>query len=1522
MPDTPAASPDFSPRTDLPFPIVGIGASAGGIQALSAFFSALPADSGMAFVVIQHLPPDHDSFMAEIIGRQTPMPVRQVEEGLEVTTNSVYVTRPGFTVTLRDGAFRLGASVEKRGHRRPVDDFFRSLASEQKERAIAIVLSGMGTNGTAGAQAIKAAGGACLAQAPETAEFGGMPSSVIQAGYADRVLPPSEMPGVLLQYAQHPYLDPQQSRAFLAEEVVEGDRQALAEVFAILRTRTSHDFSGYKKPTVLRRIQRRMGLAAIQDLADYVEKLREDPEEARALANDLMINVTGFFRDPESWEALRELVLQPLVANWSSKEPIRVWVSACASGEEAYTLAMIIAEEIERAGKQIDVKIFATDTADKSLALARAGVYPGGVEGDLSLERLDRFFEKEEHTYRIRKSVRDMVVFAPHDALRDAPFSRLDLCTCRNLLIYLEPQMQERVLARLQFALKDKGYLLLGTAETLSTTKDMFETISQKHRIYRKISSSAHIYSQLPVTTPSLLPELRRAEAVARNLSRGTTIFALQQALFERYGPPTVIVDREDRIAYFHGNTTPFFVQPFGEPTRHLFEVLHSSLRTSVRTALRRAGAENATTTIENARVTGPYGPETVDVVVRPLLPAQDAEYFSISFEAPGEKDSATPNGRRRHRRREPAPLHLVRSEPDVELEEELRLARRELQSSVEAYEASNEELKASNEEVVAINEELQSVNEELETSKEELQALNEELTTVNGQLQLKIAELEHSNNDLTNLWSSTRLAVVFLDTQFRVRRFTAAMNDLVWLLPSDIGRPIDHLATKFDEGNLLEEARQVLEKLVPTESEVRSHSGTWYLRRTMPYRTGQNRIEGVVVTFVDITARKRAEDAVASAQARLQTVLDQMLSAVLVVEAPSGRLTLANRRAASLFGHPFPLPFIGSDWHAAASAFKACHGDGRSFAWEDWPLTRTLTTGAAVIDEEMQFVRTDGTRGTLLVSATPVSNSTGAIAAAVATFWDITERKRTEEALRESEERFRLLIESTVDYAIFTIDARGMITSWNGGAERLLGWNEQEAIGRPIAMIFTAEDRLLGTPDREIQTALREGVAADERAHQRKDGSRFWASGVVRVIRGRHGQVMGLTKIMRDHTELRQTQDRLHESLRASEELRQAAENANRAKDDFISTVSHELRTPLNTIRLWSRLLASGRVSAAEIGQGAAAIDRAVTAQQALIDDLLDVSRMASGKLRLVIRETRLTATVQAAVEAVRPSAANRGLRLETRLDESVGVVRADPDRLQQVVWNLLSNSVKFTPSGGQIRVDVARRGVGVEITVRDSGIGIRPEFLPHVFDRFRQAETVTTRQHTGLGLGLAIARQLVELHGGSIRAESDGEGLGASFIVSLPLAGSSESAIEPQVQPEDYVDALREVEVLLVEDEGATGLAEQRFLQAAGANVRVAASASEAREAYSLRRPDVIVSDVGLPGEDGYVLIRSIRALERQGNLRPVPAIAVTAFARDEDRDRALAAGFDEHVTKPIDPGRLIRVLAQWGGSGDKNA
>lgn len=1365
---------DVLSQAHLPFPVVGIGASAGGLEALEAFFSACAPDGGMAYVVIQHLSPDHQSLMAEILARRTTMPVVQVQDDMPVERDHVYVIAPGRTLTLANGRFRLGEPVERRGHRRPVDDFFRSLAEEQREKAIVVVLSGTGTNGTAGAQAVKAAGGICLAQNPESAAFPGMPRSLIHAGYADQVLEVHQIPGVLMQYRRHPYLNDQRSAQPGSAEALEEDHRRLREVLALLRTRTRHDFTGYRKPTLVRRIQRRMGLNGITGLRDYSVLLRARSDELQLLANDLMINVTGFFRDNSAWEALRTSVVAPLVERKRGGF-IRAWVTACSSGEEAYTLAIVLAEEIARLGEHIEVKIYATDTADKSLALARAGIFPAGIEANLTPDQLERYFDKDEHTYRVRKEIRETVIFAQHDLMRDPPFSRLDLCTCRNLLIYLEPETQSRVLSLLHYALNDGGYLFLGSSESANSVLESFEAVSKKWRIFRRTGPAQHRLTELPGFTVRSLGEPAH-EPEAGAVTRASAILSIQRALLERYGPPTVVVNSADEIVYFHGETDPFLRHPAGEPTRDLFDLLRPPMRSAVRDALRNAVRDRRSVTVQDATIDGANGASQVCVTAAPVMEFGRSDYFLVSFSLPANGTApavtVSPGG--------PVPA-LVGAPATAQAEQDavVRSLRRQLQSSVEAFEVGNQELKASNEEVTSINEELQSTNEELETGKEELQSVNEELLTVNTQLQGKITELEGVTNDLTNLLSSTDIAVVFLDTRFRVRRFTPAVRDLMGLIETDIGRPITDLAQKFIDVNLLQDAREVLEKLIPIESEVCSATGRWYQRRVLPYRTSENQISGVVITFIDIAARKRAEQEILEAQENLHAVLEQLPAAVIIAKAPSGALLLANRQSATLFDRISLLKLQHADLSTVHRSVTAFHADGRIYVANEWPLAISLATGSAVVGQEIHLESPDGTRKVLSVSSAPVEDAAGNMIAVVGVFWDITGRMEMERSEREA---------------------------------------------------------------------------------------------------------------------------------------RDAAVTANNAKDEFIATVSHELRTPLNTIRLWVRMLESARISEEDRAAGVRTIERAALAQQKLIDDLLDVSRIASGRMRLNLQSVRLAESILNASDAVNTIANARGQRLDVHVAPDIGRVRADPDRIGQIVWNLLSNATKFTPKGGRVALSACRNGDEVQISVADSGIGIAGEFLPYVFDRFRQADTGATRTHSGLGLGLGIVKQLVELHGGEIKVTSAGENKGTTCVVVLPLPVLPEEADSQSAQAQPVSDiGLQGIDVLLVEDEAATRETTRRLFESAGATVRAVDTAHAAHAALVQRQPNVIVSDVGLPGEDGYTLLKEVRIASLAAHSSRIPALALTAFARPEDRRRALEAGFDEHLAKPVDPERLLTIVLQ---------
>ncbi|QDV47346.1 Chemotaxis protein methyltransferase [Stieleria neptunia] len=861
--------------------VVGIGASAGGLDAFRRFFSAAPGDLGVAFVLIQHLDPTHESLTAELLGKHTEMSVVQVVEEMVIEPNHVYVIPPNKYLTISGKTLHLSEPVQRRGVRVPIDFFFRSLADDQQSRAIGIILSGTGSDGTLGAGEIKAAGGIVMVQSPDTAQYDGMPRSAMLAGVVDCVLPVDEMPDMLLRYVGHSYVNDQTTQTRLERSVTKASSD-LTTIVGLLRARVKYDFSYYKKGTLTRRIQRRMGLRHVEAMDEYIERLRQDDAEVTALYKDLLISVTNFFRDPPAWLALEKHVIGPLVAGLAPdphrhdethRNTIRVWTPGCASGEEPFSLAMLLTERMQAASKDGELNLFASDIDHDAVAFARAGVYPETIAADVTPERLQRFFTKGEHTYRINKEIRETVVFAEQNVISDPPFSKLDLISCRNLLIYLEPDIQKKILSMFHFALRDGGYLFLGNAETITQQSDLFVPVSREWRIYQRSNSVEREYSVPARASRSPPPEIALpARGVQRRAPRLPA--AAQQLVLQRFAPACALVDRSLKVVYLHGPVDDYLQLPSGEQTYDLIAMSRQGLRTKLRVAVQQAIQTNKPVALENVQVRRGQQFCPVRVSIEPLRqPDELSDLLLLAFE------EADAEQRVRLVYVEPSEA-IPPDEPDTvaeyqavirQLERDLTETREDLQTSIEEFETSNEEFKAANEEVTSINEELQSTNEELETSQEELQSLNEEMQTVNNQLESKVGELESVNNDLNNLLSSIDHATLFLDRQFRVKRFTPATANLLRVIETDIGRPFSDFAKNFSDEDLLDDAANVLKHLAPMDKEIRDERGHWYVRRIVPYRTEEDRIDGVVITFIDITERNQARESLQLLNASLE---------------------------------------------------------------------------------------------------------------------------------------------------------------------------------------------------------------------------------------------------------------------------------------------------------------------------------------------------------------------------------------------------------------------------------------------------------------------------------------------------------------------------------------------------------------------------------------------------------------------------------------------------------------------------
>ena len=850
--------------------IVGLGASAGGVAALKQFFSAMPARTGIASVVVMHLDPDSPSMLPDLLANLTGFVVLEASENQAIEPDHVYVIPPGKYLLLDEGRVRL----EPRASSLPtaIDVFFRSLAEDRQERAVAVVLSGGGSDGALGIREIKSHGGLVLVQDPATAEHCDMPSSAIATEMVDFVLPPAEMPEFVLRYAKQPYVAANAATAAPAASTAD----FLQEVLTLVDQRIGHDFRSYKESTLRRRIWRRMSLRQMQQPMEYVQLLSDNAAELDALARDLVISVTYFFRDPDAWRVVEEQVLPELIAGRRPDAPLRIWVPGCSTGEEAYSLAILLLEQIEAQAAQRKVQIFATDINEQALEKARAGLYPETIAADVSPERLLRFFIKEGANYRVSKKIRECIVFAAHNVVSDPAFSRLDLVSCRNLLIYLDHEAQKRVMPVFHYALREGGFLLLGGAESVVNLERQFQAVSPKWRIYRRAaaSRSERVPPPFPLE-PSIRSRVRPPVGLhppARSITETT-----QQLALDRLGPAAALVDRQYRVLVLCGPADRFLKVPLGEIDAELLGMVREGLRAKVRSALHQAAKDGGEVT-QAGRVKRNGDYYQVRIVVTPVnVPDFQEALFLVLFQGGTEIQEPAP---------EPAGPTSTEEQYVRQLERELQDTRLELNSTIEQLEGSNEELKASHEEAVSMNEELQSSNEELETSKEELQSLNEELTTLNNQLEEKVSQLEATTNDLDNLLTSTDIATLFLDTTFHIRQFTPAAVELFHLMPADLGRPIHHFAAQFNVADLLADGKDVLEKLVPKDQQVQSQGGRWFLRRILPYRTRDNRIEGVVVTFHDITELKRAEQAVRRTVERLE-LLGEVGNQLLASDRP-----------------------------------------------------------------------------------------------------------------------------------------------------------------------------------------------------------------------------------------------------------------------------------------------------------------------------------------------------------------------------------------------------------------------------------------------------------------------------------------------------------------------------------------------------------------------------------------------------------------------------------------------------------
>ena len=1332
QPESGSTSADSQGFTAGPY-IVGIGASAGGLEALQLFFDNVAADTAMAFVVVQHLSPDFKSLMDELLGRHTELPIQLVEDGMQVEAGHVYLIPPKKEMIISGGALLLSERDRQHELTLPIDVFFRSLAQDCGPRAVAVVLSGSGSDGSRGIRDVHDGGGLVIVQDADSAQFSGMPRTALEAGVADFVLAPAQMARVLETHVRTSGT----FRMLAARNAPPRTARtaAFTDVYRLLEQEFGIDFTHYKPSTVTRRIERRLRLAAIDDIQQYIVHLRSERAELDTLYRDLLIGVTRFFRNEEAFEILEHQVLPELVRNASPHKPVRVWVAGCATGEEAYSIAILL-HELTAGLSDRSFKIFATDVHRGSLELAGRAFFSAESLANVSPERKERYFTRSGASYQLVPELRQSIVFAPHNVIRDAPFTRVDLVSCRNMLIYLQPTVQQKVLNQFHFALNRGGVMFLGPSESPGALIKDFETIDPHWRLYRKHSD---------VRTP-VDPRLQPRFAEPRTVPPGPTppvarssmshLLATYDVLLADYMPKSLLVNDRGELVHAFAGASKYLKPRDGRQGLDIVDQVDEQLRPLLATGLRRALASATPIAFRNVAVRLDDAPQTLDVTLRKISPRNtEVPHVLISF--------ATVDGA-------PEGSVLPTTEIDVSqlsrdqlgtLQSELDYTRENLQAAVEQLEAGNEELQAANEELMSSNEELQSTNEEL-------QSVNEELYTVNAEYQSKIAELTELTNDMDNLLASTDIGTMFLDEKLRIRKYTPQVAESFSLMPQDVGRSIESFTNTIEHPELVSDIRRVLGTGERFEREVKDEHGRALFLRILPYRA-RGGTAGAVITFVDVTSLKAAEDALFHERYLLNSLLSSVPDAIYFRDA-GGKFIRANAAATSRLGIDDPTRVVGRTPFAIADHETAQRVHGRD---ED-----VLSTGTPQLYE---LERRGG-------PGQPA--------------WDLATR----------------------------------------------------------VPLFDAE-----------------------------------------------GCVVGIIGIVRDVTEQKLAEEKIREAVRR--------------RDEFLAMLSHELRNPLAAVVTATELLRDGDADHARL---LGVVDRQAHQMSRLLDDLLEASRVTQNKIELRRANLDLRTVAEEVVAAAQQAMAAHQLHFTLAIHPRPLLVHGDASRLQQVCMNLLTNATKYTPAGGHVRLEATTDGEHALIRVSDDGTGIAPDMLDAIFDLFVQSNRTLERAQGGIGVGLTLARSLVEMHGGTIVAKSPGVGKGSTFEVRLPLSDTAADPAQAQAPGKLPLGS----RIVIVEDNEDAREMLCHLLTRAGFACKSAGDGSEAIALIDEFRPQVAIIDVGLPGIDGLELARRLRARPDHAQLK---LIAVTGYGQKTDRATALGAGFDAHLVKPVKLQQLSALL-----------
>jgi len=1214
------------------FPIVGIGASAGGLEAFTQLLSHLPDKPGMALIFIQHLAPQHESALTGLLARTTRTPVTEVKDGMDVERDRIYVIPPNTNMAIQNGRLYLVPRPLDQQHL-PIDHFLRSLADELGSRAIGVILSGTASDGTLGLNAVKAEGGITFAQDAKSAKYGDMPRNAVASGCVDFVLSPEGIVRELVRIAHHPYLLQTTRTIEEGVELPTEGQDELRKIFSLLRSASGVDFTHYKHTTIRRRIKRRMVLQKLQEMKDYVTFLEANRTELDALYQDILIHVTGFFRDPQVFEALKKEVFPALMKDRRTGAPIRMWVPGCSTGEEAYSIAISLLEFLGDSADRREIQFFATDISEAALEKARSGLYMENIAAEVSPERLRRFFVKTSRGYQIIKAIRDMFVFARQDVAKDPPFSRLDLVSCRNLLIYLGAVLQKKVIPIFHYALKPNGFLLLGTAETIGSFSDDFELIDKKSKIYAKKPTSLRLPAHFTERTDYEGDRRLARRAMDEAVSSFDVQKEAERVLLARFVPAGVLVNADLEILHFRGRTGPYLEPTPGQASLNLSKMAREGLLVDLRGALLRAKKNDVPERKQGVQIRSNGATREVDLEVIPLRGPTPAErYYMVLFQdtKPFATRETGKGGAKAGKIRPPLPERPAERQIRL-LKYELVQTKSTLQSVIEEQDTTNEELKSANEEILSSNEELQSTNEELETAKEELQSTNEELTTLNEELQNRNLELSVANNDLLNLLGSVNIPILMLGNDLRIRRFTSHAEKLLNLIPTDLGRPLSDLKPNFTLPELEKLITEAIDTVTVKEKEVQDSGGRWYLMRIRPYRTAENKLDGAVITWVDVTALRAS--------------------------------------------------------------------------------------------------------------------------------------------LEQSEERFRLLVDTVQDYAILMLDPEGRVTSWNYGAQSIHGYEPSEILGQHFSRFFPEEDVRAGKPQRELEAAAREERFEEEGWRVRRDGSRFWANVIITALRDRAGKLVAFVKVVRDATEKMQAHEAVQAANRKLQREIEEKAGAQRKLEESESSL-RDLSIQLLRVQDEERRRI-GRDLHDSVGQYLTALRLKTEVLKPIVEsgDAARISRELDECARLADESLKELRTVSYLLYP--PMLEEMGLKqallwyidgfvkrsgIETTTDLADGFPRL-PQETELVIYRILQESLTnvHRHSGSQTaHVRLAVKDGDVVLEVRDSGQG------------------VPTGEASQLGVGLRGMNERLRQLGGKLELNSMKGG--TTVVAAVPITKPGE--------------------------------------------------------------------------------------------------------------------------------------------------